>query len=466
MNRIYQEIKITEIVNSSKTLVSSVDSENLDNISEDIAVGNEVCVMILNVDRCEVVVSKDVISDCTIHNYFITKTPFGNAYNFIRMFDLYERTKENGGSAMFHVSGRQSEKFRREYPGAANAADTRDSIIYIVNTKNKSGDTVAVFLNSVISPVTATVKTLRSLLLWLSFALIILALLMSFLISAKVSKPIANLSGKARELATGDYNVRFEGNGFDEVNELSESLNYAASELSKVDSLRSELLANISHDLRTPLTLIAGYAEVMRDIPDENTNDNLQIIIDESNRLTNLVRDAFDISLLQSGDAKFEFAEFAMTNCIESELTRYNKLRGCEGYTITFDYDALVTVNGDRQKIMQAVYNLVNNAVNYSGEDKTVRVKQSVIGDRVRISITDTGEGIPEDKLPLIWERYYKVDKTHRRAQVGTGLGLSIVKGIVEAHGGSYGVASEIGKGSTFFIEFDALSIEKLEENE
>ena len=99
------------------------------------------------------------------------------------------------------------------------------------------------------------------------------------------------------------------------------------------------------------------------------------------------------------------------------------------------------------------VYNLVNNAVNYAGEDKTVSLTQEVLDGNVRISVTDTGEGIPADKLQDIWDRYYKVDREHRRAQVGTGLGLSIVKNVLDLHGGSYGVISELGKGSTFWFQ-------------
>ena len=107
----------------------------------------------------------------------------------------------------------------------------------------------------------------------------------------------------------------------------------------------------------------------------------------------------------------------------------------------------------DRLKISQVIYNLVNNAINYTGDEKIVYVRQIAEGGTVRVEVTDTGEGIPEDKLPYIWDRYYKVDKTHRRAQVGTGLGLSIVKKILEMHNGRYGVMSRLGEGSTFWFE-------------
>lgn len=166
-----------------------------------------------------------------------------------------------------------------------------------------------------------------------------------------------------------------------------------------------------------------------------------------------------DLSKLQAGSGELEKSEFDLTSAVESELCRYNKLRDREGYSIRFRYDALVTVSADRRRIMQVVYNLVNNAVNYTGADKTVLVRQTVENGAVRISVSDTGEGIDPAQLPLIFDRYYRERCTHRRAPIGTGLGLSIVKEIVTAHGGRYGVQSQVGKGSCFWFELPFLSV-------
>lgn len=148
---------------------------------------------------------------------------------------------------------------------------------------------------------------------------------------------------------------------------------------------------------------------------------------------------------------------FGLTETVESVMSRYEKLTQKDGYRIAFSYDTRVDVIADRTMILQVIYNLINNAVNYTGEDKMVRVTQRVLtgGEqlRVRISVTDDGEGIPPDQIPLIWDRYYKVDKVHRRAMIGTGLGLSIVKQILEQHHTTYGVESKLGQGSTFWFE-------------
>ena len=140
-------------------------------------------------------------------------------------------------------------------------------------------------------------------------------------------------------------------------------------------------------------------------------------------------------------------------------LKRYEKLTEKDGYEITFESEGDVFINADKTMILQVVYNLVNNALNYTGEDKRVSIVQSVWDNKVRISVIDTGEGIAKEDIPYIWDRYYKVDKVHKRAKIGTGLGLSIVKGILEAHGVMYGVESQVGEGSNFWFEFETFQV-------
>ena len=160
-----------------------------------------------------------------------------------------------------------------------------------------------------------------------------------------------------------------------------------------------------------------------------------------------------DISKLQSGVMEKNVSVYNLTESIQSVFERYNKLKEQEGYSIEFQYGQEVMVEADEFKIFQVIYNLVNNAINYTGEDKRVLVRQIVKGETVRIEVIDTGEGIAEEALPYVWDRYYKVDKTHKRAVMGTGLGLSIVKNILILHEAEYGVESEKGKGSTFWFE-------------
>ena len=201
--------------------------------------------------------------------------------------------------------------------------------------------------------------------------------------------------------------------------------------------------------------MITGYAEVMRDLPGENTPENVQVIIDEANRLTNLVNDLLNISKLQAGVMQKNDTRYNLTQSIRQVFDRYNKLREQEGYVIEFEAGEEVYVVADEDKIYQVVYNLINNAINYTGENKKVIVRQKVMDKYVRIEVSDSGEGIPEDELKNVWERYYKVDKTHKRSVQGTGLGLSIVKNILKLHNARFGVDSHLGEGSTFWFELE-----------
>lgn len=321
----------------------------------------------------------------------------------------------------------------------------------ILNDKNQE---IFIIADSVITPVEATVHAIRTQLIYISFIMIGLSLVMAVLISFHISKPIIKINNTAKKISEGNLKIEFEEKGYREISELSATLNYTVQELTKSELLQRELIANVSHDLRTPLTMITGYAEVMRDLPGENTPENVQVIIDEARRLTGLVNDLLDISKLQAGVENVEMKEYNLTAGIKSVIERYAKLVEQKGYVITFQYEEPeVWVEADEFKIYQVLYNLVNNAVNYTGEDKQVTVRQIVNGGIVRIEVTDTGEGIPEDQLHNVWDRYYKVDKTHKRAVMGTGLGLSIVKNILKLHNARYGVKSTPGQGSTFWFE-------------
>lgn len=327
-----------------------------------------------------------------------------------------------------------------------------ESVIY-VRIIEVDGQEEVVMINSVLTPVDATVTTLKAQLRIITVIIVIIAFILAAATAKSTSRSIIKLNDGAKKLAAGDYSVKFDADDYMEVAELSATLNYAAKELGKADSLQKELIANVSHDLRTPLTMIKGYAEVMRDIPGENTPENVQVIIEETERLTGLVNDMLDISKLKAGTISIQPEEYNFTESIRHVLERYNKLREVEGYTIDFVYDDEVNVYADEQKMYQVLYNLVNNAINYTGEDKKVTVIQKVIGNTLRIEVVDTGDGVKQEDIPYVWDRYYKDKTTHKRALQGTGLGLSIVKNVLELHGAKYGVSSITGQGATFWFE-------------
>lgn len=329
------------------------------------------------------------------------------------------------------------------------------SLVYSKLVESQHYGHVAIVIRAVISPVDATVTTLRYQLYVVSAIMIILSIILAIIIAKRVSKPIEEISHSALALANGNYSTHFTGKGFYEIVALSDTLNTAALELGKVDSLRRELLANVSHDLRTPLALIYSYAEMMNDFPKEITLEQTQVIIDETRRLTSLVNDILDISKLESDMEQLNISNFNLTQNILDTCKRMENLLKNDGFKIIFSYDKEININADKMKIDRVFYNLLINAVNYSGDNKIISVSQTISNNRLRISITDSGTGIAEEELPFIWDRYYKSGKNHKRAVTGTGLGLSIVKKIIDLHGGNYGVKSEVYKGSTFWFEIN-----------
>lgn len=431
---------------------------------------HDICVMVIG-SNGSIIKTMEHSRNCIIHNA-----------SYLDLIALASATSEKGDDAMYNfyydaqkgmmigknvdaISGFQDNPSADEY--WQGQGENGECIIYVKAAGDELHPTV-IMINSAVTPIISTVQTLRWQLVLIMLIMFVFAVFLAYLISRTISSPIIKISNASKELAEGNYDINFSNKGFREIRELGESLNYAASELGKTEKFQREIIANVSHDLRTPLTMITGYAEVMRDLPGENTPENLQVIIDESNRLTTLVNDALDLSKLQSGYQTPNMEKYHFTKSVEDILQRFAKLKADEGYDIIFDYDKDVWICGDEVKISQAVYNLIINAITHAGEDKQVIVRQRVVSRSinqnkknkektdalfVRIEVIDHGEGIEKDKLKDIWQRYYKVDKTHKRAHMGTGLGLSIVRNVLDMHNARYGVESKVGHGSTFWFE-------------
>lgn len=353
-------------------------------------------------------------------------------------------------------SGQDSESDINRFwnmPGMPGQTEREETVTWVrIVPDGETGEWVCL-LESLITPVDATVHTLRIQLIYISGIMILLSVWMALFLSKILTRSIVRLNLSAKELAKANYEVSFEAGDYKEIAELSQTLNYATQELGKTERFQRELLANVSHDLRTPLTMIIAYGEMMRDLPGENTPENVQIIIEEARRLTTLVNDMLDLSKLQAGAFTLSERRYSLTDSIREVTERVSRMLEPEGYRINFQYEEEIWVKADEEKLHQVIYNLVGNAVNYTGQDKVVTIRQMKKGENVRIEVADTGEGIPKESLPYIWERYYKENKNHKRSVTGTGLGLSIVKNILKLHGAEYGAESEEGKGSTFWFE-------------
>ena len=448
LSHIYKYTKESETKHASSIIIDNIDSENLESLVKKISTEYGVCAEVIKYQSNEVICSSHFLDDCIIHKLQMDST----------LLSSWHEQAESKGGTFTEILPRN--KFRDfvynpdDFDGEVPEKNEYNNCVISVSLANLSdGTSVMVIINSFAIPLNSTVKTIKIELAAITILMIAAASVIAYFLSSKLSSPIIKISKEAKNLANANYDVVFPDEGTVEIRELAKTLNYTVGELSKVDKMQKELIANISHDLRTPLTMISGYSEVMRDIPGENTPENMQVIIDETARLSSLVNDLLDVSRFQSGSQKLNLSRFNITKSIKLVIKRYDKLKAHDGYKIDFVYDTEAFVNADEIRILQVIYNLINNAINYTGDDKTVTVYQYVSDDIVKICVTDTGDGIAEKDLPLIWDRYYKVDKVHKRAFVGTGLGLSIVKNILLLHNCRFGVSSEVGKGSNFWFE-------------
>ncbi len=311
-----------------------------------------------------------------------------------------------------------------------------------------------IYVMSQIEPIDSVISVMQGQFIIITIISLVVALTFAYLIALKFSRPVEKLTESARELALGNTDVTFKTDeAFGEIAELSSALNYAASEIIKSNQLRRELMANVSHDLRTPLTMIKMYAEMIRDISGDNKEKrekNLKIIIDETDRLSLLVNDILDLSKIESSQ-DLELENFDICQMIQSILERFSVMTQ-QGYTFSVEAPEALTVRGDVSRIQQVIYNLLGNAINYTGEDKKVTIRVTRKEKTAKVEIIDTGNGIPKEELANVWDRYYRA-KTHVRSKIGTGLGLSIVKSILIAHNADFGIESTLGVGSNFWFE-------------
>lgn len=319
-------------------------------------------------------------------------------------------------------------------------------------------DNYTVYVYSPIEEINSTSIILKNQLIYITIGMMIISAGLSYFLSKKITDPITKINKKAKELGNGNYDISIEESDIKEIDELATTLNEVSKELSKTDELRRDLMANVSHDLKTPLTMIKAYAEMVKDISykdDKKREEHLNIIIDETDRLTILVNDILELTKEEANADFLKIEEYDLAIEIKKIIKKYEIIKETENYNLIFDSPKKVLVHADKSKINQVVYNLINNAINYTGKDKTVTIKVSEEDISYLIEIIDTGKGISNKDLKYIWDKYYKTDKKHQRNVVGSGVGLSIVKNILIRHGFDYGVNVKKNHGTIFYFRIN-----------
>lgn len=320
--------------------------------------------------------------------------------------------------------------------------------------KTYDGTYEALVITSSLQPIETMIDLIRTELIIITILLMSLALMASILISRTMAKPIKKIEKATKRIAEGDYNVRVDINSKDEIGSLANSVNNMANELSKIDELRKDMIANVSHDLRTPLSLIRGYAETIKDVTGDNKEKRekqLGVIIDETERLDLIVSDMLNLSVIQSGTIDINPAPFEVLPYFESIISRYENLAANRKISLSIECPENLFAIGDKRRLEQVFFNLLNNAFNHTDAEGTIKLSALPSANDITFKVSDTGSGIAQNDLPFIFDRYYKSEIKERKIQ-GTGLGLAIVKSIYEAHNAEYGIDSKIGEGSTFWF--------------
>lgn len=424
LDTIYKQTKTDSIMEVGKYISENVNHPDLDQTIEQMAISNDICIVLLDENGS------------IKHQSGCSQNINSNTNQLLeRMTNAYK----NNGTFVEEV--KTTEVIHTGFNFIPVRTYNEIQYTHIINQRIP----YYLFMNSTITPLNATVDTLKTILTIVTIGMGILAILLGLYISKKIISPIQVLNNSAKKL--GKEDVSFDAVGYLEIEELSSTLDQANRDLHQVEKLRNELISNISHDLKTPLTMISGYAEMMRDLPEENNEENLNVIIEETKYLTRLVNDVLDLSKLQAGAQKLDIKSFDLTQMLIDIIERTKLLSNIQ---IEFIYEQHFIVRADEMKISQVFYNFLNNAIHYT-KDKVI-IRQIHSNNLIRIEIQDNGEGIDEKEIDSIWECYYR-SKNHKRQVSGSGLGLYICKQILDLHHAKYGVTSQLGKGSTFYFE-------------
>ena len=433
----YEANKIKSIEEVGSFVEKFIEDERLDEFVDYMQSQSDTCIMVYQTSSSGGTQASIGNRGCMISSItnserakFVTKAIGSKKQSYL--------ARVTNNSSDFGVDGDQSNNF--------------DTIVYtkIVNAADYSS---IIMVSGNISPLNATTETLASQMRYIALFMIVAVAILTLLMYRHIAKPIIGITNNAKQLPQGKYEIDPKTNRYKEAADLNNTLVQAANDIQKADKAKRDLISNVSHDLRTPLTMIGGYGEMMIDLPEEKTDENIQVIVDETKRLNALVNDLLDMSRLQDGRIVLHKEVFDISALLKTQLQKYDVYRMQEGYTIESELLDTIYVNADKKRIEQVINNFLNNAVNYGGEAKHIIVREIKKENTVRIEVQDFGEGIDSKDLDNIWDRYYKVDKEHVRVANGSGIGLNIVKQLLELHGVPYGVNSSKGKGSTFYFE-------------
>ncbi|WP_294410523.1 HAMP domain-containing sensor histidine kinase [uncultured Ruminococcus sp.] len=448
LQKFYNGMIIRNTVNVADKISSESQSSDITSYIDDISRSNSILVFVTDTDG-NIMYSSDEYKK-------------GHKFKDERLEIPYNG---NGKEMRFHY--RELPENYTEFLSAVNASDSgeaelQNDDIYVYGRLIDfygSDEKAVLYVGTTLNAVGSTARIIRIQLIWVTLLSIIIAFVLALFMSKSFSKPVSQLGEKAHKLGEKDNDAEFSEGFCTELDELNKTLDTTSEKLKKNREFQNELLANVSHDLRTPLTMIKGYAEMIRDISREDEKqcaEDVAVIVEETDRLTALVNEILEYSELQMSDSEAVMNDVDLSETVASVADSFDKLYSKDGYVFERNITDDIHIKGNVSRLQRAIYNLLDNAVRHAGEDKWVGISLKTDNDKAIIEISDHGSGIAPEELEQIWDRYYT--KRQRSGKGVSGLGLAIVKQIVSQHNGVCKAGSEVGAGSVFSIE---LSINK-----
>lgn len=311
----------------------------------------------------------------------------------------------------------------------------------------------AVYIATPLQRLETTNSAIRLQFLYILIGAIILASILSFILSNSFSKPLILINNAAKEIAKGNYNTTINLRSSEEIKALGETINNLARQLSRVEKIKRDFIANVSHEIRTPLSYLQGYTEIMLDGLAETKEDEekyLNIIMEESIRLKHMVDEILQLSQMEEGYIQLNINPFSMDTLLKRTIDKVYPIASKRNISIKYNNisDDMLVCLGDENRIKQVVINMLHNAIKHSYNYNNILINSYRQNDRIYVCIRDYGEGIPQEDIPFIFDRFYTVNKS--KSEESSGLGLAIVKNIVSSHGSDITVNSTVGEGTEF----------------
>lgn len=428
LDTFYKYNKIKSIQGVGRDIAENINTDDFSDYIEKTSMSNEVCIR--------------TVSNNESYSYTGACTLRGLDNSLIDLIASETEASDNSEKLFDDF------KYQRRF-------DERPEDVYIFSKLITIDDElVLILVSSGITPLDATISTIRSQYLVIIGIVAVMTMVLTLIISTFILNPIKKINEESKNLSKGEYKADNIKANSKEIDELNNSLENANEDILKAEVAKKELLGNVSHDLRTPLTMIVGYGEMIRDLPEENTEENINVIIDEAKRLSTLVDDLIDISKIESIKLELHREDVSLNDLLTSVYHQYDKYCKSQGVDFKLEISDDVVINVDVKRIKQVLYNFINNSLNHNTkENKQIILGSKKIDDGYRVFVYDNGEGIDEKDINNIWDRYYKVDKKHKRYHIGSGIGLSLAKQLLEAHGFKYGVESKLNEYSEFYFD-------------